>query len=87
MIAIYDVKTGNAYLNAARVRELRAKTGAGPNVPIIEMHVRRKLSLKAHQTRYSWVITLRLCKSERFKNDWGPEGSPKRCILFAMIAG
>ena len=62
VIAIYDVKTGNAYLDAARVRELRTKTGAGPSVPIIEMHVLRGLSLKARipQPRYYWVITLRL---------------------------
>jgi hypothetical protein len=41
VIAIYDVKTGGAKLTEARVRQLRRKTGAGPNVPIIEMHVSR----------------------------------------------
>jgi hypothetical protein len=60
VIAIYDVKTGNAYLDAARVRELRAKTGAGPNVPIVEMHISRGLSLKARHAKHFWVITLRL---------------------------
>lgn len=39
VIAIYDLKTGNAILTPARVRELRRKTGAGPNVPIIELRV------------------------------------------------
>lgn len=62
VIAIYDVKTGGAYLDARRVRELRVKTGAGPEIPIIEMHIRRGLSLKARteQGHYVWVITLRL---------------------------
>jgi hypothetical protein len=41
VIAIYDVKTGGAKLTPARVRELRMKTRAGPNVPIIELHVVR----------------------------------------------
>lgn len=62
VIAIYDVKTGNATLDARRVQELRTKTGAGPRIPVIEMHVQRGLSLKARvlRVRYSWVITLRL---------------------------
>ena len=38
--AIYDVKTGGARLRAGRVRELRARTGVGPNVPIIEMQAK-----------------------------------------------
>lgn len=37
VIAIYDVKTGDATIGAARAAELRAKTGAGPSVPIIEL--------------------------------------------------
>ena len=41
VIAIYDVKTGGAKLTPGRVRELRNKTGVGPNVPIIELHVLR----------------------------------------------
>jgi hypothetical protein len=59
VIAIYDVKTGNAYLDARRVKELRDMTGASTTVPVIEMHVRRGLSLKA-RGRYFWIITLRL---------------------------
>jgi hypothetical protein len=46
-MAIYDVKTGGAKLTAARVRELREKTGVGPSVPIVEMHVLRGARLKA----------------------------------------
>ena len=44
--AIYDVKTGGATLSAARVRELREKTGVAPSIPIIEMHVLRGAKLK-----------------------------------------
>jgi hypothetical protein len=62
VIAIYDVKTGGAYLDARRVQELRAKTGANLSVPVIEMHIQRGLSLKAKidQEQYVWIITLRL---------------------------
>ena len=62
VIAIYDVKTGTANLDARRVQELRDKTGAGLHVPIIEMHIQRGLSLKAQteQEQYFWIVTLRL---------------------------
>jgi hypothetical protein len=46
IMAIYDVKTGGALLTAARVRELRAKTGTGSSTPIIELHVLRGATLK-----------------------------------------
>lgn len=46
IVAIYDVKTGGAKLTAARVRELREKTGVASNAPIIELHVLRGASLK-----------------------------------------
>jgi len=62
VIAIYDVKTGGAYLDAKRVAQLRAKTGASLSIPVIEMHIQRGLSLKstAVKARYLWIITLRL---------------------------
>ena len=62
VIAIYDVKTGGAELDARRVRELRAKTDVNLSVPVIEMHIQRGLSLKARTDNghYFWVITLRL---------------------------
>jgi hypothetical protein len=37
IIAIYDVKTGKAGLTPARADELRAKTRAGSNTPVIEL--------------------------------------------------
>jgi hypothetical protein len=60
--AIYDVKTGTASLDRPRVRELRLKTGTGPEIPMIEMHIQRGLSLKARTENghYFWIITLRL---------------------------
>lgn len=65
VIAIYDVKTGSAYLDAKRVSELRAKTNTSFRVPVIEMHIQRGLSLKGKTagTRYSWIVTFRLWNS------------------------
>jgi hypothetical protein len=44
--AIYDVKTGGAVLTSTRVKEIRDHTGAGPDVPIIEMQVNRGATVK-----------------------------------------
>jgi hypothetical protein len=62
VIAIYDVKTGGAYLDVKRVAQLRAKTSTDLRVPVIEMHTQRGLSLKSHaaKAQYFWFITLRL---------------------------
>jgi hypothetical protein len=38
IIAIFDLKTGNAIISPSRARELRAMTGVGPEVPVIELH-------------------------------------------------
>jgi hypothetical protein len=61
-VAIYDVKTGGARLDAKRVAELRAKTNAGLGIPVIEMHIQRGLSLKGKtaRARYFWIVTFRL---------------------------
>ena len=53
IMAIYDVKTGNAGLTSARVREIREKTGTTASVPIIELHVLRGASLKARLAKRS----------------------------------
>jgi hypothetical protein len=60
--AIFDVKTGRARLRPARVRQLREKVGAGPNIPVIEMHVLYGLSLKgrANQSMPAWFIIIRI---------------------------
>jgi hypothetical protein len=39
IIAIYDVKTGAKEISPARAAKLRARTGVGRNVPIIELNV------------------------------------------------
>jgi hypothetical protein len=41
IIAIYDLKTGNATVRLPRAEELRAMTGAGADVPVIELHATR----------------------------------------------
>jgi len=46
-IAIYDVKTGDAALTAARVRELRSHAAVGLEVPIIELQVKRGATIKS----------------------------------------
>jgi hypothetical protein len=38
IIAIYDLKTGNATLRPSRAEVLRARTGAASDVPVIELH-------------------------------------------------
>ena len=38
IIAIYDLKTGNATIRPSRATELRAMTGADSDVPVIELH-------------------------------------------------
>jgi hypothetical protein len=60
--AIYDVKTGRATLRPGRVAKLREKVGAGPKIPVIEMHVLRGVSLKgqANQQTYVWIIVARV---------------------------
>lgn len=68
IMAIYDVKTGGARLTAARVPELREKTGVGPNVPIIEMSVLRGATLKGHVTqRIIGVVLAQLWASARYQ--------------------
>jgi hypothetical protein len=61
IIAIYDVKTGRRGISEARAAELRAKTGTGPEVPIIELNVRRqRVFLKGHRAmahRFRWTIS------------------------------
>jgi hypothetical protein len=38
IIAVYDLKTGNAVIRPPRAAEIRAMTRAGPDVPVIELH-------------------------------------------------
>ncbi|MGV3635684.1 MAG: hypothetical protein ACO1NY_15155 [Pseudorhodoplanes sp.] len=47
IIAIYDVKTGDSTIRPNRAAELRANTQVGPNVPIIELNVRRGALFKS----------------------------------------
>lgn len=47
IIAIYDVKTGNAGMSRARAGELRLKTNASPDTPVFELNVARGISRKS----------------------------------------
>jgi hypothetical protein len=47
IVAIYDVKTGNARISQARANELREKTGAAPNTPVFELNIVRGISRKS----------------------------------------
>jgi hypothetical protein len=44
-IAIYDLKTGNAELTPARIKELQDAVGAG-NTPVIELSWRNLMALR-----------------------------------------
>lgn len=58
-IAIYDVKTGDAKLDTARLKEIRDKVGVGLNIPIIELHVTRGVSVKAGYRLSSYLFARR----------------------------
>jgi hypothetical protein len=49
--AVWDVKTGTARLTEGRIREIREALGIGPEVPIIELHVRRGVTKKDRDER------------------------------------
>jgi len=64
--AIYDVKTGESGLTPARVNQLRAKTGAAPNTPVIELRIKGvllKMRVAADATEAVYKYTTAL-KSE-----------------------
>ena len=51
IITIYDVKTGEKGLKQDRADRLRLLTGAGPNVPVFELHPYRILDFKGYYRR------------------------------------
>ena len=59
IIAIYDVKTGEASLEPSRVRELRARTGTTLDTYVFEIKAERGLMLKHRRN------TLRLARFEK----------------------
>jgi hypothetical protein len=52
IIAIYDVKTGNAEIDPSRAARFRAALGVGPNVPVIELHLQHGVSSKCSRLIY-----------------------------------
>ena len=68
IIAIYDVKTGDARISRSRADELRSATRANPNTPVFELNVVRGISRKSlnrqqsdavHQTWFQQSISRR----------------------------
>jgi hypothetical protein len=51
IIAIYDVKTGNAEITPRRAAEIRQRTGTNSSVPIIQMSFSRGILRKFSRTR------------------------------------
>lgn len=55
IVAIYDVKTGNARMSQRRADELREKTGAASGTPVFELNVTRGVSRKSHNLLWRFV--------------------------------
>jgi hypothetical protein len=55
IIAIYDVKTGQAGLSPGRVQQIRDHTGVQSNIPIIELSVVRGVRIKSSSVRGKWI--------------------------------
>ncbi|MBX9777866.1 MAG: hypothetical protein K2Y71_26095 [Xanthobacteraceae bacterium] len=70
VIAIYDVKTGGAKLTPARIRELRRKTGAGPNVPIIELRAGRARLTRHDKTEEVLGTIIARLGNQSFQGRW-----------------
>lgn len=51
IIAIWDLKTGSATLSPSRAGARRAGAGVGPEVPVIEIHAIKGVSVKAILSR------------------------------------
>lgn len=47
ILAVWDIKTGRARLSAKRVADIRAALNVGKDVPVIEIHVERGVSVKS----------------------------------------
>lgn len=58
VIAIYDVKTGNARISSARADQLRAWTRAAPDTPVFELNIVRGISRKGQQQSYRYSLYL-----------------------------
>ena len=58
VIAIYDVKTGNARISSARANQLRAWTRAAPDTPVFELNIVRGISRKGQQPSYRYSLYL-----------------------------
>lgn len=60
IIAVWDLKTGDAELTSARIAEIREQLGIDESVPIIEIHATRGISVKSNDDRF--LIEARLSR-------------------------
>ncbi|NGX98850.1 MAG: hypothetical protein G4V63_27685 [Candidatus Afipia apatlaquensis] len=56
IIAIYDVKTGDARMRPARANALREATGATSNTPVFELNIVRGPSRKYRRVKFNRTI-------------------------------
>lgn len=63
VVAIYDVKTGDAQMSASRADELREKTRATPDTPVFELNIVRGISRKFEPTQIQYAIHRTACPS------------------------
>lgn len=55
IVAIYDVKTGNARMSQKRADRLREKTGAASGTPVFELNVTRGVFRKSYSLLWRFV--------------------------------
>ena len=55
IIAVWDVKTGNAELTDARKQEIRDELNLSPNVPIMMLHISRGIAKTQRRTGLEWT--------------------------------
>jgi hypothetical protein len=70
IIAIYDVKTGKAGITPSRAAELRAKTGTGFGVPVIELNIRRGVIRKNRRLEINPMVIAARAFAFRGRQRW-----------------
>ncbi|MCJ2011256.1 hypothetical protein [Methylobacterium sp. J-076] len=52
ILSVWDIKTGEARLSAKRAAEIRKNLNIDSEVPVIELHIKRGVSVKSYICRY-----------------------------------
>ena len=66
ILAVWDFKTGGALLTPSRIRELRSSLGIGLDVPIIEIHISRGISVKHASVLFSKFVAATIVKIQEY---------------------